>query len=90
MWTFSLILKQINYEMDTLIGLNNLKRNNMEELYDYVFHYNPYTGIWNAIPREDYTEYWNNSSLSSVIKSKNLNTLIELVTRGEGFIKTIK
>jgi len=62
----------------------------MEELYDYLFHYSPYTGMWNAIPREDYTEYWNNSSLSSVIKSKNLNTLIELVTKGEGFIKTIK
>lgn len=62
----------------------------MEELYDYVFHYNPYTKTWNAIPRAQYTEYTNNNELDSVLKSKDFNTLVELILKGTTFVKSIK
>lgn len=51
----------------------------MEKLYDYVLHYNHYTKLWNAIPRERYNEYWNNPKVQGVISSKSVKTLIELI-----------
>lgn len=31
----------------------------MNKLYDYIFHYNSVEGLWYAIRREDYLEYFN-------------------------------
>lgn len=62
----------------------------MEKLYDYVLHYNHYVKLWNAIPREHYNEYWNNPKVQGVISSKSVKTLIELITKGEEFIKSIE
>jgi hypothetical protein len=28
--------------------------------HNYVIHYNQYTQLWHAIPRDVYQEYWNN------------------------------
>lgn len=53
-------------------------------LYDWLFHYNPYKNAWAAIPREDYEEYRNNSSLESVLYSKDVNTLIEILYEIKG------
>jgi hypothetical protein len=53
----------------------------MSNLYDYVFHYNHYTELWNAIPRGVYERYWNNDDVAGVLKSKNVNTLIEMITK---------
>ena len=61
-----------------------------EELYSYLFHYNHHTGLWSAIPREKVNEYWNNNKTKGVLKSKDIKTLIELITRGKEFIKKIK
>lgn len=60
----------------------------MENLYNYVFHYS--NGIWNAIPRDKYNEYWSNPNMKEVLKSKNINVLTELINKGEEFIKSIK
>lgn len=63
----------------------------MENLYSYVFHYNPYTKLWSAIPTVKYTEYFSgNSTVQEVISSKELETLISLIGKGEEFIKSIK
>lgn len=62
----------------------------MEKLYDYLLHYNHYNGLWNAIPREKINDYWNDNNTKGVLKSKNIKTLIELITKGEDFIKKIK
>jgi len=62
----------------------------MENLYDYLFHYNHYDGLWNAIPRELVNQYWNDRKTKGVIKSKNITTLIELINRGDDFIKKIE
>ena len=62
----------------------------MENLYDYLLHYNHFDKLWSAIPRDQHNAYWSNRKVEGVIKSKNIKTLIELITRGEEFIKTIE
>lgn len=62
----------------------------MENLYDYLLHYNHYDSIWNAIPRDKINEYWNNRKTEGVLRSKNIKTLIEIITRGDDFIKSIE
>lgn len=62
----------------------------MENLYNYVFHYNHYTELRNAIPREMYNKYWDNDENESILKSKSITTLLELIVRGDEFVKTIK
>lgn len=61
----------------------------MENLYNYVLHYNHFTKLWNAIPRDKYTEYWSDRKTEGILSSKKLETLIELITRGENFINSI-
>jgi len=58
-----------------------LKLFTMSRLYNYVFHYNHYTELWNAIPRELYVKYWDNDELDGILKSKNISTLIEIITK---------
>jgi len=53
----------------------------MSKLYNYIFHYNHYTELWNAIPREIYTKYWDNDDVNGVLKSKEITTLIEIITK---------
>jgi len=62
----------------------------MSELYGYVFHYNHFTELWNAIPREKYNQYWDNDGTQGVFQSKSIDTLIEMIIKGDKFIKTIK
>lgn len=53
----------------------------MSRLYDYIFHYNHYTELWNAIPRSLYVKYWDNDDVSGVLKSKDISVLIEMITK---------
>jgi hypothetical protein len=53
-------------------------------LYDWVFHYNPYSEMWAAVPREIYNEYFQNYNHSSIIRSSNINTLTELLHKSKG------
>lgn len=53
----------------------------MSKLYDYIFHYNHYTELWYAIPRYSYTKYWDNDNSEGILKSKNISTLIEIITK---------
>jgi hypothetical protein len=54
----------------------------MSRLYDWVFHYNHFTELWYAIPREMYNRYWDNDDVNGVLKSKDISTLIEIITKG--------
>jgi len=58
----------------------------MEQSYlnDWVFNFNSYTEQWAAIPRETYNEYWNDYKNAGVLRSKNLNTLLELLHKAKG------
>ena len=53
-------------------------------LEDWVFHFNSFTEQWAAIPRETYTEYWSNHKHPDVLKSKHLNTLLDLLHKTKG------
>ena len=53
----------------------------MEKTYNYIFHYNHYTGLWNAIPRDLYNDYWNGSDIKGVLKSKDINTLVDNINK---------
>ena len=62
----------------------------MENLYSYVFHYNPYMKLWVAIPTNRYTDYFSGQVVEEVLVSRELETLIDLVCKGDEFIKLIK
>lgn len=62
----------------------------MDGLYDYIFHYNHFTNLWAAIPRDKYNEYWNNIESESILKSKSIETLIILINKGNEFINSIE
>jgi len=58
-------------------------------LHDYVFHYNVFTCVWNAIPRELYMQYWSNYEVEGVLRSKELETLIALLNKYKGNVEEI-
>jgi hypothetical protein len=63
----------------------------MDNVYNYVFHFNPSAKVWTAIPRDEYLAYWNRSikDVDGVLRSKDINTLVELVDKGDEFLKTL-
>lgn len=58
---------------DKKVDLNN------SHMQDWVFHYNIFTHTWAAIPREYYSEYWSNYTHPAILRSADIDTLIELV-----------
>jgi len=60
-----------------------------EYMHDWVFHFNPYTKLWNAIPRDMYTKYWDNSQLDGVLRSKSFETLLHLLHKCKGDVVEI-
>lgn len=51
-------------------------------LYSYYVHFNPYTGYWNAVPRDKAVEYLNGKlSGNDVMKHKDINILISYLTK---------
>ena len=53
-------------------------------LTDWVFHFNAHTDQWAAIPRETYNDYWNDYTHAGVIRSKSIDTLLELLHKSSG------
>lgn len=53
-------------------------------LYHWIFHFNEYTGLWNAVHRDHYHDYWSNRNFGGVISSRNIGTLVELVKKTNG------
>jgi hypothetical protein len=58
-------------------------------LYHFVFHFNPFTGLWSAIHRDDYLQYWSNSNNPRVIRSKSFSTLQEIIIKTGGDLNKI-
>lgn len=56
----------------------------MKELYNWLFHYNPYTKYWAAFKREEASDYFNGAQKDSILRSTNLSTLRELIVLYEG------
>jgi hypothetical protein len=56
----------------------------MNILYDYLFHFNPYTKEWNAFKREDKEKYFNGEQTSNeILRAKTFNVLL-------GYLRTQK
>ncbi len=73
----------------------DLKNNDMKEVnegfYNWVFHLNPYTGLWCIIHREDYTNYWSGGETKyPIVKSRDINTLIYVINTSNGDPNTIE
>lgn len=56
----------------------------MNTLYDWVFNFNPYKNIWNAVKREDYKDLFNESASDNVLSSSNIETLTSLIEKTDG------
>lgn len=54
---------------------------NLEFLNDYLFHFNPYTGMWAGFKREDNVEYFNNNATEKAIKNPNKDYIIDYLIR---------
>lgn len=59
-------------------------------LNDWVFHFNPYTSQWAAVPRETYNEYWNDYKNNRVLRSKDINTLLGILHKAKGNTNVIE
>lgn len=56
------------------------KNKNKTNLYPWYLHYNPYTEMWNGVPRDKAGEYLNGTlSENDVIKNKNINVIINYI-----------
>jgi hypothetical protein len=64
--------------------------NKLEYLHNWVFHYNHIAQEWAAIPREIYTEYWNDYNNKSVLRSPELHILITILQETKGDRKVIE
>jgi hypothetical protein len=68
----------------------NKPMNNKDNLYGWLFTYNPYTNLWNAATRDNYFLLFSNPSNELVLKAKDLKVLTELIGRTNGDAKLIK
>lgn len=67
-----------------------LESNYMKYLHDWVFHFNSYAQEWAAIPREMYNTYWSDRDAKGIIRSNELNTLLEMLHKTDGDISKIE
>jgi hypothetical protein len=53
-----------------------------QEHYDYLFHYNSYTGKWNAFTRENKEAYFNgeHKEEDGLLSSTSLKEIVEAIT----------
>jgi DNA-directed RNA polymerase subunit F len=77
-------------KQETYQDLENVNDNPLIYLEEWVFHYNSFANQWAAIPREKYKEYWNDFRHPDVLKSKHLNTLLDLLHKSKGNIEVIE
>ena len=54
-----------------------------EELYQWIFSFNPYEGSWRAVKREDYLKLFSNED-EIVLKSSKIDTLIGIIGKTNG------
>lgn len=59
-----------------------MKDKNMENLYDYLFHYNSFNKEWNAYKRELNKAYFNGTTNENdILKNKDINILINFIVK---------
>lgn len=58
-------------------------------LFGWVFTYNPMEDRWKATNRDNYFKLWNEAHHEAILESRNIDSLIEIIIKGEGDLKTI-
>lgn len=58
-------------------------------VYNFVFHYNAYSSLWTAIPRDLYDQYWSDYNISGVLRSSSIETLLHLLRRTGGDVEEV-
>jgi hypothetical protein len=58
-------------------------------VYNFVFHFNAYTGLWHAIPRDLYNNYWTDHTTAGTIRSKSIDTLLYLLYKTGGDVEEV-
>ena len=61
-----------------------------EKLYDWVFHFSPYTNKWAAVKREDYNLLFNDFNSPKVLRSSSITTLQTLINKTNGDVKKLQ
>jgi hypothetical protein len=63
----------------------------MENLFGFIFWYNPYEKIWYAINRDTQLYFFNGNRTKSIYyKSSEVTTLVEIISNEEIFNKLTK
>jgi hypothetical protein len=62
---------------------------NNQELYGWVFTFNPYQQVWLAAKRENSNELFSGNE-GNVLKSSSINTLQQLIIKTDGDEEKIK
>ena len=60
-----------------------------KELYGWLLTYFPYEDRWKATNRDNYFKLWNEGFNEAVLESRNIDSLIEIIIKGKGDLKTI-
>lgn len=58
-------------------------------MYGWMFTYNPFTKQWCAFEKDHFYEYWSNHTSPYVLRSKHLNTLLDLIHKTKGDVDLI-
>lgn len=57
----------------------------MDDLYNYFLHYNPYTGLWAAVPKGEVNKYLSGKMYphegSTVLFAADINLLISIIQK---------
>jgi len=67
-----------------------IKYNIMENLYDWLFHYNFYKEEWSAFKRDDIYVYFSGGDSDKILKSKNQKDLIDFIIDSKGNVNKMK
>ena len=53
-------------------------------LQNWMFHFNPFTEKWAAIPRDLQMKYWDDYDLDGIIRSSKIETLLSILHKVKG------
>ncbi len=60
-----------------------------EDQLNYIYNFNSYKDEWRVVHRDNYYDLFNDDS-KLTLKSKSISTLIEIVNKTKGNLKTLK
>lgn len=62
----------------------------MDNLQEWVFHYNIYTKKWEAVKRDNYNDLFCDQTSPHIIRSSRILTLVDIISKTDGDLDQIK